>query len=415
MNRSERQECREVTTSGSSSAFSAVQVLDKRHLYITLAILVWTVMTLACLAKAYLKPTKNTVFPIYTFAAGEWRAGRDLYVKMPEYDYYRYSPLMAAFFVPWRELSDAWGGVIWRLVGMGILTWALWRWIRDVLQLKCKSVIAGIYLLVAPFVLQNLHNGQSNVHMLGFLLLGMADAATGNAWRSALWFALAGFIKPYVLAIAGLIAIIEQRLFVRLAVVLIAGVAVTFMFQKPAYVADQHVKWFFHFFENDRSGSAMRDWYRDLQLLFRIYLWPLPPRVYYLGSALIGLGMAGIIYRLRSTISRPQLVTLAAALGGCWVTVLGPATESCTYILLAPMLAGAIMTQSGWPRAALMGSWWLFFLTISTALFPANWKVQVWGPQPIAALIFLGAVSYEVAMRWKTNSHLANVSIRQAA
>jgi hypothetical protein len=126
--------------------------------------------------------------------------------------------------------------------------------------------------------------------------------------------------------------------------------------------------------------------------------------------------MAAVIHRLRSTsLSRQQLIALACGLGGSWVTVLGPATESCTYLLLAPMLSGAMVVQSGWNRTVLYVSYALFFLTIGAALFPANWKVQVWGPQPFAALLFLSVIVVEIVKAWPKLQSADTVWSRRAA
>jgi len=385
-----------------------------------LATTAWVVLALACATKSYLRPDKNTVFPIYTFAAGEWLAGRDVYVKMPGYDYYRYSPLLAAFFVPWRELGDAWGGAIWRLLGAGLLACGLCRWLRDAVPQLSRNQKAVVFLLVWPFALQNIHNGQSNVHMLGLLLLGLSDAATSRCWRSAIWFTLAALIKPYVLAIAGLAAVCEPRLYFRLAMTITGAVLATFAFQKPAYVAEQYHDWFFHFFENDRSNAAMRDWYRDLQLLFRVYLWPLPPKVYYVGCAVAGLIMALLVWSYRRiSCQRHEVFLFAASLGCCWVTVLGPATESCTYLLLASVLAVGLVHFDRWPARILTLAYGMLAITIASALFSNNWKFQVLGLQPIAALIFLAVVLLDalahmrrtVRMRQQRHQRFSTASI----
>jgi hypothetical protein len=177
---------------------------------------------------------------------------------------------------------------------------------------------------------------------------------------------------------------------------MIAAVLASFAFQTPGYVAEQYHDWFFHFFDNDRSDAAMRDWYRDLQILFRVYFWPLPPRVYYVGSAIVGLMMALFVYcRHRVSFDRRELFLFAAALGGCWVTVFGPATESCTYLLLAPMLAIGLIRYRNWSAKLAALAYGILAVTIGSALFPNNWKFQALGPQPIAALVFLAVVLFD--------------------
>jgi hypothetical protein len=68
------------------------------------------------------------------------------------------------------------------------------------------------------------------------------------------------------------------------------------------------------------------------------------------------------------------------------MTVLGPATESCTYLLLAPTAALAAVTRRGWASRV---AYALLAATVAAGLFPNDWQVQAFGPQPIAALLLL--------------------------
>jgi hypothetical protein len=90
---------------------------------------------------------------------------------------------------------------------------------------------------------------------------------------------------------------------------------------------------------------------------------------------------------------RPLLVTVLA-LGCCWMTLFGPATESCTYILLAPSLAWALLDAWSRPngqalRAGLLASFVLFTVTEAAVWFPGVRSFHALGPHPLAALIFL--------------------------
>ena len=98
------------------------------------------------------------------------------------------------------------------------------------------------------------------------------------------------------------------------------------------------------------------------------------------------------------------LIFLAAlALGTCWMTLVGPATESCTYILLAPVLAWAVLsatrqpwrswgagTAEPWPMAVRWmpaAAWWLFLACVLAGLGPWTNRVHALGLHPLAALL----------------------------
>jgi hypothetical protein len=366
-----------------------------------LAVVLWVTLTLACAARAALRPAGHTVYPVYAHAARAWLCAGDLYVLVPHYDYFRYSPLMAATFVPWLALGDAAGGALWRVLGATLLAGGLWSWLRE---RRGSSPPALNFLLVWPFALHNINNGQSNPHMLGLLLFGVAGAASGRLWPSAICFALAVLIKPYVLAVALLVAVAQPRLWPRLAAALAAGVALPFLFQHPGYVAGQYAAWIRHFADNDRSDFPLRGCYRDLALLFRVYLVPLSPRAYQAIQVAAGLAMACAVRSFAGrasdgleypSLARPAntaaaVIDRAFALGSIWVTAFGPATESCTYLLLAPVLAAAVAdSRNALPRLAYA----LFAITIAASLFPGDWRVQALGLQPAGGLVLLAWMS----------------------
>ena len=59
----------------------------------------WGVALLAVCCRTMIWPRIHSLYPIFALAAEHWRAGIDLYDKSG-LDYYRYSPLVAALFVP---------------------------------------------------------------------------------------------------------------------------------------------------------------------------------------------------------------------------------------------------------------------------------------------------------------------------
>jgi hypothetical protein len=356
----------------------------------SVAAFVWITTALICAALAVAKPRTHTVYPIYTYAAGEWAAGRDIYVEAPGFDFFRYSPTVAAFFVPWRCLGDAWGAAVWRLLGVGILAAGIIVWSRDALGRSANIHVSWLFLLITPFLLQNVNNGQANSHVLGLLLLGTASVATDRVWQAAMLLTAAALFKPYVLTIAALIGLIERRLLPRLIVMLGVGLALPFLFQTPDYVARQYGEWFQHLLGNDRGTLGLRSAYRDIGLLFRQYFVPLPASAYLTVSATVGLLLAWLVWRsVQLRQSRSGQICRAFALGSCWMTVLGPATESCTYLLLAPTLAAVVLSRSGRSGRWVRASYAIFIGTISASLFPQDWQVQALGPQPIAGSILL--------------------------
>jgi hypothetical protein len=87
------------------------------------------------------------------------------------------------------------------------------------------------------------------------------------------------------------------------------------------------------------------------------------------------------------------------------MTLLGPATESSTYVLLAPALAWALVDarRAPWPaglRRLPDAAAALLLVGVLAGALPATRQVHAWGPQPLGALLlFAGyAGTYALAL-----------------
>src|SRR5207237_9491226 len=130
---------------------------------------------------------------------------------------YRYSPLVAVCFAPFSLLPDATGAVLWRLLNVGVFIVALAWWSESVLPgplTRRQRVV--LFLLVLPLAVGNLNNGQSNLLVLGLILMAVAALANAggpvtDSWRFALaavCLALASLFKIYPIAIGLLLVVI---------------------------------------------------------------------------------------------------------------------------------------------------------------------------------------------------------------
>src|SRR5262249_26261202 len=149
-----------------------------------------------------------------------------------------------------------------------------------------------------------------------------------------------------------------------------------FACQHGNYVRTQYLLWL------GRLGRDQRwDWpphlaYRDLWLLIRLFHVPLTP-LGYLGVQLasaMGCAVLGMAARLRGGPRREVLAGILAV-GTCWMTLCGPATESSTYVLLAPALAWAVLAAEcdGWRWLAgwmVRVSFLLLMLCVVRGLWP---------------------------------------------
>ena len=121
-------------------------------------------------------PGAGSVVPIYLNAAERWTAGADLYALAWPLDLFRYPPWVAAAFVPLTWVSVKTASLLWLALSAGVFLAGLTLWVRHGLPRWLSPGESGaLFVLAAPLVLSSLNNGQTNLILAGFLLLGATD------------------------------------------------------------------------------------------------------------------------------------------------------------------------------------------------------------------------------------------------
>ena len=298
---------------------------------------------------------------------------------------------------PFVLFPDSMGGVLWRLLNAGALVGGMFWCVRAVFpHLLRRSELALFFLLVLPLAVGNFNNGQANPLVLGLVLSTLAAAAESRWNLAALCMVLACLLKVYPIALGIVLAILYLRQFAgRLTIALAAGLILPFLFQHVDYVRMQYAEWLACLFGDDRHARPLDTCYRDFQLICRVWFVPLSPVVYRVLESVAGAGVAALCLMGRRA-DWPEIRLLSFLLGlvCCWMTVFGPATESATYILLAPSLAYAVIESwafrsSAWLRGLLMGNYGLLVIAQMEAWFSGGGLLRSHGLQPLAGLLFL--------------------------
>jgi hypothetical protein len=374
-----------------------------------LAVGVWAGILVVIGIRVFFWPRSHSVYPIFATAGRHWRDGQELYYPYfhdPELDVYRYSPLVAALFLPFGQLPDGLGNVAWRWLSAGCYLGVLGWWSRSVLPLTLSGAQqSSLFLLAAPLSIGCLNNGQSNVLLIGLLLAGVAAVGSERWSIAGACLAMASLMKVYPLALGLLLtAVYPWKFGSRFLLALGIGAVLPFLFQRSDYVATQYCHWHELLLADNRADRAVSMMCsRDLWLLIRLFHLPISFLFYRgiqvgLAAVVVLLGLAG---RWVGWPSR-RLHTMLFGLGIGWMVLCGPATESCTYILMAPILAWAVLEawlepRPFWSRMIPWCSLCLFGLTQTGSWFPDQVRKPILGLLPLAGVIlFIGLLETNI-------------------
>ena len=365
----------------------------------SIALAAWTIAVAALTLLVWLRPQMHTVYTIYSDAGRNWIQGicsvRDRRDRLLRSEY-RYSPIVTVFFTGLGSLPDAVGGILWRWLGVVLIVGGFAYACRRVYPHWAETTPTErqwLWLLILPFCVGNMHNGQANLHMLGLLLIGVA-ALRDERWNLAAGcLAAACFLKIYPISLALLlVAVYPLRLGPRFVLALVVGAALPFLAQSTSYVLDEYRTWFSIMADDDRF-IAGRTMYRDLALLLQLAQVPITRSQYLILEAVTGIGaaLACLVARWRLSWTSERMVPFVYAIGTFWMLLCGPATESSTYILIAPLAAwlvlDAIRGRMSMPsRVLVIVGAALVHVSLFSSAFPFGRAVHDLGLHPLGVL-----------------------------
>ncbi|MFO0797774.1 MAG: glycosyltransferase 87 family protein [Gemmataceae bacterium] len=393
----------------------------RSKLVVRTAVGLWVVLLGVTCVRTVLKPLSANIYPTYAWAGERFAAGEPLYgVFAPYIDNYRYSPVVAAGFVPFGMMPWGPGGAIFRLLGAALFLGGCAAWFRRSWPDAPVAAALGVTL---PLAIGSVSNGQANPHMVG-LMVAAGALALGNRWAVAgACVAAAALFKGYPLALGMLLMLAAPARFgVGLVAALAAGLALPYLLQSPEYVTGLYHEWRTNLAGDDRTGWESWRGYQDFHLLLKTLGWTAPRSQYLLVQAGTGALCAAVLgWQRWRGVDRPALTTNAVTLGLCWMTVFGPAVESSTLILIAPVLSRELLDRAGQPRWASAATWAgavLFLGAVVIFAFPhaVHRPVIGLGIQPLAAaLVAAAGVARVVRTRPPETTPSLEVLTRRAA
>lgn len=298
------------------------------------AIVVWFVYGSIIAGLVAVQPDVRTVTPEYRKASIEWWSGKPIYKRRVHG--YLYFPQCAILYTPITMLPQRVGEPLWRLLGIGLLAWSLWR-----LCGYFGGLRRNVWFLIAsaaaiPSTFSSARNGQANLHMAGLMALAAFDFGRA-AWSCG----VASLLLTVVLKPLGIVpcllagACYLRKTAWRILVGLLILAAISFVHWNSQYVIRQYEL----FIETMKIASQPdQPDFCDIQGLLLVLRMHLPAFVLTAVrmAAALGTLLLAILAVRRYDPARGAFVCMLLAAG--YLLLFNPRTETNSYVLLAPFV-----------------------------------------------------------------------------
>ena len=307
-------------------------------------------------------------FRVYYCAARQFIAGGQVYlVSFNEGSgFFKYSPAILYFFLPCTIFSYKIASVIHFLI-LGISYWYAFIVIRNLLKkyiytmpLRKEQLLLPLaFLCIAIHFAREMYLGNINIVMLLFCCLAISDYFDGREYRGSLFLGLAILTKPYFLILLLPLLLRKQwKSLSGLAVVLLAGFLVPFVYPGPGKAMVLFSEWFQAISLHDKGYID----FNSLDYLARHYLFPSLP--WYSGYVILLAACGLVAWMILANLKREKA---EAGDGGQvprnilfeWFLLLAllPSlikTDWVVYLLSAPLITFMIYFISGSKRYMLI-------------------------------------------------------------
>lgn len=345
-------------------------------------------------------PRRGSVYPVFATAGQAFADGRPLYENTD--GAFRYAPIWATFFSLSRHVDQQWASIGWRLMNLVVFVWGAIRFQRHFFSHWSPAQLCLWWCLMLPICLGSFNNAQANLLLLGLLLGATATFAEDRWLLSGLLLAVAISLKIYPIALALLLLLVRpRRLFPPLVFGLMLLAALPFAFQSSEYVLSQYRSWYHSTTGDLRIDRDISDTNRDVWLLLRITHAPVDYHFYQVMQLISALVLAAWTWFNRKQIihqaSSSRKLILLFSFAVTWMLVFGPASESSTYALVAPMMAMAVVLCMTTPQTILnrFGVAVSFILMIVAHLgsaFPNGTVPHEFGIHPVSTILLADVI-----------------------
>lgn len=362
------------------------------------AILAWTVALSAIVGKIVASPERVTNVNRYLKAGRAWIEGSPLYIYTPNKGFV-YGPFSAVCYALGSYVPDVWTRILWCLLSAALLLGGMWAMMTSGPFSQLPARRRGLaFLLVLPLALGNFDSAQANAFLAGLIMIAFAAACVARWTIAAIALAVAVHWKVYPVVAGLLLILLFPRGFTwRFVLAVVITGLIPFLFQNASYVIDQYRLWYDTRTADNRLDYSLAIAPRDLWfVLVQAAGLPISQSVYRAIQAVVGLAIATYcLWGRVNNLPKERLLAGTFSLVCAWITLLGPASELYTYLLVAPAIAfemvAAFSKRGDAVSRSLVLAAFLFLLAaiLRVGFFPRYDNPYALSLQPLGALFFL--------------------------
>ena len=333
----------------------------ERH-FGTFAWVMWFVAFAVISTIVWPSPLRHSVCWNYYQPAKDWWAGLDLYRFNYKIDGFLYLPQFALFYTPFMVLGHPIGDIVWRGLGLALLSTGVWRMAQMLAPGRVWIIFALATAAVLPAAVASLRNGEANLHIAGIMLQATVKLRARRWGWAAFWLTGGVVVKPIMIVMTLLAGAMYRPVIVRLFIGGVLIAAVPYLFQSSHYVSVQYRE-----YGHVMSVAAQPpDLYCNIRGLLGKMGWVMSQVFFQCMAAIAAVVTLGVCLVAKRRWPEPVCVKFLLGFSACYLMLCNPRTESNSYVIIAPVIAlpaAMLLTVRNRPRAA-MGLYVLSFMLI---------------------------------------------------
>ena len=342
----------------------ALNIQEKR------ALAFWLLVAALVIYKCVVDPSGRTVADNYLEGARRWLNNDNIYYGDRGFLYLPEFAFLYSFLVHlplW--VSEALG----RLIQLMILVAGLLTFCRFVAKPGEKSFLPLMTLVVFPICFSSIRNGQTNIALLGLMLLSVVALAREQWNRAGVFMTLGLVFKPTFIVFYLLAGALHRPLYWRLPLGIFIVGLILVGFKGWDYVLLQHVNFVEMLQGAVQLGVHKADWASFFGIFPQLTGYFVPDQVQFATRLVLAPVTLYLAWLARKQFQKPMAAYFLYALPACYLMLFNPRNENNDYAILSVAIGFWLAAAVHRYRSPVL----TYFCTFLLLGIVAAWEISV--------------------------------------